>query len=471
MIPRVSFAPTPFVVAALLSAFGAPAAAETIQNALAKAYRNNPELGEARAAVRVRDEDVPKAASGMRPRASISLNGGPQRTATRQPNGFDQQHTRLFADDQYSGLPKNGTISLTQPIFDGGKTKHSIAQAESGVFAARASLKQTEQEALLNGATAYMNVLRDTAVVNLRKKNVTVLVEQLRVTRDRQQFGEVTMTDVAQAEAALAQARSDTAAAEGALDNSIANYVQVIGEPPGRLEPAQGVDALTPSSREDAMAEAQAAHPTVVTALHQVDAAESAVKVAESQLLPTFSVGGQVIQQYDSYLGYPGTKQLSGQVLGQLSVPLYQGGAEYSGIRQAKEQLGQARIHADVQRATVRAGVAQAYAQFTTAKAAIRYAQIAVKAAEVALRGVRDEAAFGQRTTLDVLNAQQTLLDARVKLVTAQRDHVVGSYTILAAIGRLDRDMLSLDADGYDPEIHFQSVKDNWISFSTPDGR
>jgi len=460
-----------FVAPLLLLALVGPAGAETMQGALSKAYRNNADLGEARAAVRVRDEDVPKAAAGMRPKASVSVNGGPQRTGTRQPNGFDQSHTRIFAEDQYSGVPKNGTLSVSQTLFDGGKTFNSIDQAESGVFAARASLRQSEQEALHNGATAYMNVLRDTAVLALRKKNITVLEEQLRVTRDRQQFGEVTMTDVAQAQAALAQARSDAVAAAGALENSVANYVQVIGEEPKRLEPARALEALVPKSRDEAMMAAQAAHPTIVAALHQVDAAEAAVKVAESALMPTLSVGAQVVQQYDSYLGYPGTKQLSGQILGQLNVPLYQGGSEYSGIRQAKEQLGQARIHASVQRNAIRAGVAQAYSQLTTAKAAIRYSEIAVKSAEVALRGVRDEAAFGQRTTLDVLNAQQALLDARVKLVTAQRDHVVGSYAVLASIDRLNRDTLALDAPDYDPAIHFHQIKDNWIGLATPQGR
>jgi outer membrane protein len=446
------------------------ATAEMIGDALAKAYVNNADLDEQRANVRVRDEDVPKAATGMRPRASLSVNGGPGRTAVRQPAGFDQLNNRLYSDDKYSGLPKNGTLGVQQPLFDGGKTENSVRQAESGVFAARYGLRQSEQETLQKAATAYMNVLRDTAVLALRKRNILVLVEQLRVTRDRQHFGEVTMTDVAQAEAALAQAHSDYAGAQSSLENSIADYCQVIGEGPKRLEPAKSLEPMLPKSREDAITIALVEHPSVVAALYQVDAAEAAAKVAESALMPTVSVGGQLMQQYDSYLNYPGTKQYSLTLSGQLNVPLYQGGGEYSGIRQAKEQLGQARIHASVQRNAVRTAVVQAYSLLNAAKAAVTFNQIAVKSAETALRGVRDEAAFGQRTTLDVLNAQQALLKARVDLVTAQRDRVVGSYAVLAAIGRLSSQTVDLDVATYDPSVHFEQVKNKWIGTDTPDG-
>ena len=447
------------------------AAAETIGDALAKAYANNPDLDEQRANVRVRDEDVPKATTGMRPRASLSANGGPGRTTLRQPAGFDQRDNRIYTDDKYSGLPKNGTVGVQQPLFDGGKTENSVRQAELGVFAARAGLRQSEQETLQKAATAYMNVLRDTAVVSLRNKNILVLVEQLRVTRDRQQFGEVTMTDVAQAEAALAQARSDYAGAQSSLENSIADYHQVIGEDPKRLEPARTLEHMLPKSREEAIAIALVEHPGVIAALHQVDAAESAVKVAEAALMPTLSVGAQVMREYDSYLNYPGTKQYSLTLSGQLNVPLYQGGGEYSGIRQAKEQLGQVRMHASVQRAAVRAAVVQAYSQLNAATAAVTFNEIAVKSAETALRGVRDEAAFGQRTTLDVLNAQQALLKVRVDLVTAQRDRIVGSYAVLSAIGSLSAQTVDLDVVAYDPSVHFEQVKNKWIGIDTPGGQ
>ncbi len=444
---------------------------ESMSGALFKTYQNNPNLNEQRANVRVRDEDIPKAWASARPQAGFQSSAGPQRVGIKEPNGFGQYGGRAYMSDEYSGLPRNMTLTVTQPIFDGWKTRSSVQQAESGVFAARADARQAEQEALQKGATAYMNVLRDTAVVNLRKNNIAVLQEQLRITRNRQELGEVTMTDVAQAEAALAQGRSDHAAAFGALQNSVATYVQIVGEEPKRLEPAPALEALLPKSREEAINEAFVEHPSIVSAEHQVDAAEAAVHVAEAALMPTASVGVQGIQLYDSYFGYPHTRQVSGQFLAQLNVPIYQGGGEYAGIRQAKEKLGQARIHADVQRASVRAAVVQAYSQFNTAKAAIKFDGAAVKAAETALRGVRDEAAFGQRTTYDVLKAQQDLLDARVNLVTSQRDLVVGSYAILAASGRLSLETIEPDAQTYDLQLHFEQVKDNWIGLSTPAGR
>ena len=459
-------------LAIALSLGAGRAAAETMRGALIKTYNNSSsDLEEQRANVRVRDEDIPKAWAGMRPKAGFQFSAGPQRVGIKEPDGFDQQGNRAYMNDKYSGLPKNGTFTVTQPVFDGWKTTNSVRQAESGVLAARAGMRQAEQEALQKGATAYMNVLRDAAVVHLRQNNISVLQEQLRVTRDRQELGEVTMTDVAQAEAALAQGRSDHAAALGALENSVANYVQVVGEAPKRLEPPFSLEALLPASREDAIRTALVEHPNVVAAEHQVDEAQSAVHVAEAALSPTASIGVQVIQTYDSYFGYPNTRQVSGQLLGQLNVPLYQGGGEFAGIRQAKEQLGQARIHADVQRAGVRAAVVQAYSQFNTAKAAIKFNTVAVKAAEIALRGVRDEAAFGQRTTYDLLKAQQDLLDARVNLVSSQRDMAVGSYAILAAIGRLSLETLDRDAPVYDPSVHFDQVKNKWFGLSTPDGR
>jgi outer membrane protein len=447
------------------------ARAETIQGAMAKAYSDNPDLAEQRASVRVRDEDVPRAAAGMRPRASMSITGGTQLAKFRQPAGRDRFNNQTFSDQSFFGYPRGASVSVSQPLFDGFRTDNSVREAESGIFAARENLRASEQDTLLNAATAYMNVMRDTAVLGLRKSNIRVLQEQLRVTQDRLDVGEVTATDLEQAQASLAQARSDLAIAEGALENSVANYVRVIGDTPQRLEPAHSMEALLPTSRDSAIEMAMTHNPAITSALHQVDMAESAVKVAESALLPALSVNVQANQQLDYYFGLAGTRQFSAQVSGQLNVPLYQGGAEYSAIRQAKQQLGQARIHAFVQRSAVRAGVVQAYAQFSAAKASIVATQVAVKSAARALKGVRDEAFFGQRTTLDVLNAQQALLNARVNLVTGQRDLIVASYAILAAAGQLSAVALGLDVVAYHAAEHYQQVKYKWIGVSTPDGQ
>ncbi len=460
------------VALAIAPALYAPARAESLMSALARAYTGNPDLNQSRASVRARDEDAPKALAGMRPKANIQASAGPQYGNLRIPAGRSTTTgQRQFYGDEFVGYPRGTTLNISQSLFDGGRTTNSVRQAESGVFAARATLRLTEQAILQNGATAYMNVLRDTAVMNLRKNNISVLEQQLKQTRDRFQVGEVTRTDVAQAEASLAQARSDLYAAQAQLKNSVANYRQIIGVDPGHLEPGRSLEPLLPKSLNEAVSIAIAEHPGVVSAMHQVDAAELAVKVAESALSPTVSVNAQVSNQYDSFLGIPGSRQFSASASGQLNVPLYQGGAEYASIRQAKEQWGQARLNADLQRDSVRASVVSSFGLLETARASIISNQSAVKAAETALAGVREEAKVGQRTTLDVLNAQQALLNARVGLVISQRDRVVASYAALGSIGRLSAEEINLNVAVYYPDVHYEQVKTKWFGTDTPDGR
>ncbi|WP_244620565.1 TolC family outer membrane protein [Methylosinus sporium] len=455
-----------------LAALGAQdAGADTLKSALASAYANNPDLEEQRVIARIRDEDVSKAAAGHRPRANVSLSAGPQKSSVRQPGGRDQLRNRLYTDDNNFGYPRSGTLNLSLTVFDGWRSDNSMRQAEAGVLAARATLLAAEQEVLLRGVTVYMDVLRDTAVLGLRRHNRAVLAEQLRVAHDRAEMGMATPADVAQAEAALAQAASDHAATREALRASVAEYSEVIGRAPNRLEPAQGCERELPGSVEGAVQRAVLAHPQVVASLHSVDMATMAVKVAEGALMPSFSVGGQVYQQYDSYLGYPGTRQFSAQVTGTLNVPLYDGGAEYSAVRQAKQQLGQAHAHVAAQRSAIRAKLAMSFSRLAAAKAAMRYGGTLVRSTETALAQIRNEAELGQRTLLDVLNAQQALFDARVKMVSAQHDRVVAACSALAAIGGLSADGLSLDVERYDPAKNLERVRDLWVGMDTPDGR
>jgi outer membrane protein len=448
------------------------ARAETLKAALAHAYHANPDLQQQRANVRARDEEAPKAAAGLRPRASISASAGPQFSNIKIPagrNALTGERSHMY--DEYLGYPRGAALNLSQTLYDGGRTGAAVGQAVAGIDAARAVMRLTEQAMLQNGATAYMNVLRDTAVLDLRKNNIAVLEQQLRRTQDRFEVGEVTRTDVAQAEATLAQARTEFYAAQAQLKTTVANYRQIIGVEPKNLQPAQSVEGLLPKSLDRAIVIAIVEHPGVVGVLYQADAAALAVKVAESALAPTLSIGAQLTQQYDSFLGSPATRQFSASATGRLDVPIYQGGVEYASIRQAKEQLGQARFNADVQRDSVRASVVSSYGQLETAKASILSGQAAVKAAEVALQGVREEAQVGQRTTLDVLNAQYALLNARVALITAQRDRIVASYAALGSIGRLSATTLGLDVAVYDPQAHFEAVKDRWIGLDAPNGR
>jgi outer membrane protein len=458
-------------IASLIGFLGQDAVAETLNSALARTYSGNPEINQQRSGVRAQDEDTTNALGGMRPKAGLAASIGPEFSTIKIPAGRTNTGQRAYNTDEYLGKPRSATLSVSQTIFDGGRTQSAVRQAQSSVFAARANLGASEQTILQNGVNAYMDVLRDTAILALRKNNNAVLEEQLRHTRVRYQFGEVTAADVAQAEAALAHGRSEFSSAQAILQMSAATYHQIVGVEPNRLEPAGTVEKLLPRSMADAVSLAIIEHPAVVAALHQVDAAEHAVKLAESALSPTMAVGAQVSPQGDSFMGWTGTRQFSALAAATLNVPLYQGGSEYASIRKAKEQLGQARLGADVQRDNVRKSVVFAYAQLQAAKASIVSSQAEVTASEKSLADVREEAKVGQRTTLDILNAQQALLSARVSLVIAQHDRVVASFAALAAIGRLSVRDLNLNVAEYDPTIHYEQVKDKWFGLDTPDGK
>jgi outer membrane protein len=245
----------------------------------------------------------------------------------------------------------------------------------------------------------------------------------------------------------------------------------VIGSNPGKLSPGSPVDRFSPASLPGAVGTATASHPAVVTAQYNVDVAQLAVKVAEGALYPTVSVQGSFQQNWLSPQSLSVMNSYNASVLGTLSVPIYQGGTEYSAIRQAKETLGQKRLDFDTARDQVRQSVVQSWGQLEAAKANIDATTAQVQAAEIALNGVREEARVGQRTTLDVLNAQQELVNARVALVTAQRDRVVASYTLLSAVGRLAPQVLGLNVPVYDAQVHYQQVRDSWAGVRTPDGR
>ncbi|WP_026608272.1 TolC family outer membrane protein [Methylocapsa acidiphila] len=439
-----------------------PIAAETMSGALALAYGGNPDMNQQRAGVRATDETLPQASSSWRPSASVSADAGYNYLDYTQADGLTRKRT--------GSLPRTVSLTVNQTVYNGNRTINGVRQAESNIMGARENLRNTELNVLLNGATVYMNVLRDTAILDLRRNNITVLEEQLRQTRDRFNVGEVTRTDVAQAEASLANARSDYFAAQANLQTSIANFRQVIGIQPTKLEPARTIESLLPRNVDTAVLVGLSEHPVIQSALHSVDAAALQVKLVEGELYPTVGLVGNV-QASGAYSGFPKEQLLNAQVLGQITVPIYSGGDVYARARQAKETLGQARIQADLERDSVRAGVVSSWGQLDSAKAVIQSARAAVKAAEIALDGVREEAKVGQRTTFDVLQQQQILLNTRVSLVTAQRDRVVASYAVMAAIGRLSAANLNLNVVQYDPTVHFDQVKDKWIGLRTPDGR
>ena len=521
---------TALAACALMGSLSAPALAENLPNALAKAYFNNPNLNAQRATVRAADENIPIAESGYLPHVSATGDVGFQHeeasgagfssssaTTTSTNSGTSSSVGGTTAGTGSGGtfgstssgtagtsagtlgtsagtlgtaggststsssvggggggnvdtVPRGAGINLTQTLFDGLRTTNNIKAAESNVFSTRETLRNIEQSVLQSGAQSYMDVLRDTAILDLRNSNIKVLEEQLRQTQDRFKVGEVTRTDVAQSEASLAGARADFFAAQSNLQNSIAGFRQVIGEQPTRLDPARPLVRNVPTSLESAVAISQVEHPSIQSALHAVDVAELQVKVAEGALYPTISLNGSAAERYD-VSNVPGSQAFVGSIVGQISVPIYEGGQSYAQIRQAKEQLGVAQFQADVSRDNVRAAVISAWGLLVSSKAAVQADQAQVNAAEIALSGTREEARVGQRTTLDVLNAQQTLLNARVSLVGAQRDRVVASYSILASCGRLSASMLGLHLQPYNPVVHFEQVKDKWFGLRTPDGR
>ncbi len=459
------------------------ARAETLESALVQAYQNNPTLNSQRALVRATDEGVPQALSGYRPKVTLNASGGEQSVSTISrvpsplsssaplPPGTSAQtkFPAFYTTQSGYNSPSGYGATVTQTLFNGFQTSNRTRQAEQAVLAARATLRVTEQTVLLNAVTAYMNLLRDTAILDLQRRNVEVLQEQLRQTRDRFNVGEVTRTDVAQSESRLASGRSQVLSAEANYKASTATYRQVIGVNPGKLNAGTPVDRFSPHSLPGSVEYATSTHPAVTTAQFNIDVAQLAVKVAEGALLPTLSLQGSYQKSY--LTGLNGLESYNASVLGQLSVPIYQGGAEYSAIRQAKETLGQKRLDLDIARDQVRQSVVQSWGQLDAAKANIDATSSQVQAAEIALNGVREEARVGQRTTLDVLNAQQELVNARVALVTAQRDRVVASYTLLAAVGRLTPPVLGLQVPVYEAEVHYQQVRDSWAGVRTPDGR
>jgi outer membrane protein len=449
---------------------GNEAAADTLTWALVQAYQNNPSLNAQRASLRATDENVPQALSGYRPKLSLTANGGENYTDLHSETftslGNNVASTTAVAVPYTS---RGVGATATETLYNGFQTANRVRQAESQVMGARETLRVTEQQVLLDAATSYMNLLRDEAILELNRRNVEVLTEQLKQTRDRYNVGEVTRTDVAQAESRLAAGRSSLLGAQSNYITSVGNYQRVIGVAPGKLAPGTPVDRFSPAVLSAAIAEGEQDSPSVLAAMYGVDIAELAVKINEGSLYPNLALTANVSQNY--LPTYNMQRQFLASVGGQLTIPIYQGGAEYSAIRQSKETLGQQRLNLDVNRDQARATVVQNWGQLEAAKAQIEATTAQVNAAEIALDGVREEARVGERTTLDVLNAQQELVNARVALVTAQHDRVVASFALLAAVGGLSVRRMGLNTPIYDPQVHYQQVRDAWFGLRIPDGR
>lgn len=435
-------------IIAINAAMLGAAQATTLYEALAAAYSSNPTLDAARAQLRATDEGVPQVLSEWRPSVVGTAQGGHEWDNARKPLALEQQTN-----------PRSFGVTVTQPIFDGFHTVAGTSQAENLVEAGRAQLTSTEQQVLLAAVTAYMNVVRDTALLDFNRNNEKVLQAQLESTQARFEVGELTKTDVAQAQSRLEGAVAARIQAEGNLTTSRAIYRQVIGDDPGDVKMPENMLQL-PSSRDEAAALAQGA-PDVRTAQFQERAAKDNIDVQFSDLLPSVSLEGSYQRQQD--LGTRDSEEDVGSVIGQVTIPLYQAGAPDSRVRQSKQQYMQAKRNTDQSLRAAEREAVNAWTDLQTAIAQTRSFEEQVKATEIALEGVRQEQEVGARTILDVLDAQQEVLNAQVSLVSSQTDHVVAQFRLLASGGGLTAQNLGLNVEYYDPKQHYNAVRNKFI--------
>jgi outer membrane protein len=447
-----------------------PAIAETLVQALTATYKTNPQIDAERARLRATDEEVPRAKSGYRPIIDATADVGYQRQETKPISAADgESHPRGYA------------LNIAQPIFQGFRTLNDVRRAEATVRAGRESLRTVEQRVLLDAVSAYMNVVRDQAIVRLREGNVEVLSRELQATQDRFAVGEVTRTDVAQAQArrALGVSQLDTARAE--LKRSRADYERVVGHPPSQLTEPAVPERHIPKSLEEALAISARENPSIAEALYNEQAARHAVDVIRADLLPQVTVQANYAKQFDPSTTLDELERT--EVTGRVVVPIYQAGLVDARVRQAKHtHISQLQ---EIERARtetlfgagllngIQPSVVAAWSGLQAARARLQSDMVQVEANRTALAGVREEERVGQRTLLDVLNAQQELLNSEVALVITRRDLIVNAYGVIASVGRLNGQELALGSEIYDPEVHYHEVRRAWygLSITYSDGR
>ncbi|MHA6343991.1 TolC family outer membrane protein [Roseivivax sp. CAU 1761] len=428
-----------------LLAVGATAQADTLADALTGAYLESGLLEQNRAVLRAADEDVAQAVAALRPVFAWSADATRRFGETRS-NG-------VLAPIASNDAGVNLTADLT--VYDFGERRLQIDAAKAAVLSARQQLVSVEQEVLLRAVDAFFEVERAAQTVQLRRSNLRLISQELQAARDRFEVGEVTRTDVALAEARLAQARSQLAVAEGNLVLAQEEYRAVVGRLPNGVSPPRSLPALP--TAEQAAASALRLHPSIVAQQHQVRLAELNVLIAEAAMKPDVTLSGRY--GYNRNLDSTDFSR-SGTISLGMSGPIYQGGRLSSLVRQAMAQRDRQRGVLLTVTRQVAQNVANAYVALSVARSSIQSSQNQVRAAQVAFDGVREEATLGARTTLDVLDAEQDLLDARTTLISAQVDQYVAAYTALAAMGRLTVVDLDLPVQRYNPSDYYNLVKD-----------
>ncbi|MGK6321467.1 TolC family outer membrane protein [Sphingomonas sp. DT-51] len=445
----------------LLALASAPLSAETLRDALAQAYRDNPTLTAQRAAQRANDENVPIARAGGRP--VLSTSTGVNENFLRGGNSFTTPERQLSA-----------SAGVTLPIYQGGRVKNGVRAAEVRVEAGLANLRGVEASTFTDVVGAYNNVIRDEAIVALNAQNVRVLDTNLRASRDRFEVGDLTRTDVAQSQARLSLARAQLQSAQATLISSRENYVRLVGTPPGTLEPPPELPKL-PDSADAAVEIAVQDNPNLLAARKVREATDYDVKVARANRLP--QLGATVSQNYFNYLGTLGRGNAAGLGVGQtgtstaigasVNLPIFQGGRPAAQLRQAQELRGQAIEQATAAERQVIAQARSAYAVWRSSLEVIASAEAAVNANKLSLEGVRAENSVGTRTILDILNAEQELLNSQVTLVTARRDAYVAGFSLLAAMGHAEADDLGLDGGAlYDPTVNYRATRGRFNDFA-----
>jgi outer membrane protein len=449
-------------VAAGIGAFAAATAhGETLEEALASTYNTNPQILAERANLRAIDEGVPQALSGWRPTVTFSGSVGAERsenTPAAPPNAPPHQSLQ----------PHSYSLTVNQPLFNGGNTVAKTSQAEDTVQSERARLLATESTALFAAAQSYFDVLRDLAVVELDRNNETVLTRQLEITTDQFRVGQVTRTDVAQSQSALAAATATRLTDQGTLENDRASFTRAVGHPPGDLLQPKATLAL-PTTRAQALSLAALENPNVIAAQYAEDAARDLVAATKAQLLPSLALVGNVQRLQESQLNGREQTNLSG--VAQLTVPLYEAGNIWSQSRQAIENVGKAQGTTDDARRAAVQTATQSWETINSSGASIRSLQTTINAAQIALEGVTQQQQVGQRTVQDVLIQQQTLFVDQVNLAKAQHDQSVAQFNLAQQVGRLTAADLKLPVKIYDVNVHYKSVRNKAIGFDADDGQ
>lgn len=436
------------------------AAAESLREALAAAYKYNPSLDAERARLRAVDEEVPRAMSGYRPQIFGQADVG-----------FQNNNVRPDSASEGKVYPKGYAFSLEQNVFNGLQTTNAVREAEAGVRAGRETLRDAERAVLLAAVTVYVDVVRDIAVVKLQENNVQVLTQELKATQDRYDLGEVTRTDLAQARARRAASVSDLDLARANLKTSRAIYERVIGNAPNNLVDPGVPERLLPDTIEAALSIAEAENALIVAALYREQASRHTVDRIRGELLPDVSLEASYSNRFDTSRFVDETETT--QVTGRLTVPIYQGGEVSARVRQAKHVHVSRLQEIEQVRTEVREAVVSSWSRLQASRAQLESDSVQVEANRSALEGVREEEKVGQRTLLDVLNAEQEYLNSQVNLVTTKRNLVVSAYSLLSAMGRLEMTTIGATGTVYDPEVHYHEVRRKWwgLSITHGDGR